>query len=60
MAPKIMRKMKNAVALFKIPAKKLSRAKTFYESIFDIKMEDMEMDNDCHRMFACVLYRQYD
>lgn len=46
MAPKTMRKMKNAVVWFEIPARKLSRAKKFYESIFDIKMEDMEMDND--------------
>ncbi len=46
MTPKTMKKMKNAVAWFEIPAKKLSRAKNFYESIFDIKMEDMEMDND--------------
>ena len=38
--------MKNAVAWFEIPAKKLSRAKNFYETIFDIQMEDMEMDND--------------
>ncbi|MGM0545576.1 MAG: VOC family protein [Bacteroidota bacterium] len=46
MAPKTMRKMKNAVAWFEIPAKKLNRAKKFYETIFDIAMEDMEMDND--------------
>lgn len=38
--------MKNAVAWFEIPAKKLNRAKKFYETIFDIAMEDMEMDND--------------
>jgi len=41
-----MRKMKNAVSWFEIPAKKLSRAKRFYESILDIKMEDMEIDDD--------------
>lgn len=46
MAPKTMRKMKNVVAWFEIPAKKLSRAKMFYETIFDIEMEDMEMDNN--------------
>lgn len=46
MAPKTMRKMKNAVSWFEIPAKKLSRAKRFYESILDIKMEDMEIDDD--------------
>ncbi len=38
--------MKNAVSWFEIPAKKLSRAKRFYESILDIKMEDMEIDDD--------------
>lgn len=46
MAPKTMRKMENAVAWFEIPAKKLRRAKKFYESIFDIKMEDMVMESD--------------
>ena len=46
MASKTKKKMKNAVSWFEIPAKKLSRAKKFYETIFDIQMEDMEMDND--------------
>ena len=46
MTPKTLKKMKNAVAWFEIPAKKLSRAKKFYESVLDIKMEDMEMGND--------------
>lgn len=46
MAPKTIRKMENAVAWFEIPAKKLRRAKKFYESIFDIKMEDMVMESD--------------
>lgn len=46
MAPKTMRKMGNAVAWFEIPAKKLSRAKKFYESIFDIEMQDMELESD--------------
>lgn len=46
MSPKTMGKMKHAVAWFEIPAKKLSRAKKFYESIFDIKMEDMVMESD--------------
>jgi predicted enzyme related to lactoylglutathione lyase len=46
MTPKTVRKMKNAVAWFEIPAKKLSRAKKFYESLFDIQMEDMDMDSD--------------
>lgn len=38
--------MKNAVSWFEIPAKELSRAKKFYESVLDIKMEDMEIDDD--------------
>ena len=46
MTPKTVRKMKNAVAWFEIPAKKLSRAKKFYESLFDIQMEDMDMGSD--------------
>lgn len=43
MATKTVTKMKNAVAWFEIPAKKLSRAKKFYESIFGFEMIDMEM-----------------
>lgn len=46
MAPKTAKKMKTAVAWFEIPAKKLSRAKKFYESVLDIKMEDMDMGSD--------------
>jgi predicted enzyme related to lactoylglutathione lyase len=46
MSPKTIKKMKNAVAWFEIPAKKLSRAKKFYETIFDIEMEDIELDSD--------------
>lgn len=46
MAPKTAKKMKNAVAWFEIPAKNLSRAKKFYESIFGIEMIDMDMDSD--------------
>lgn len=33
----------NAINWFEIPANDISRAKTFYESIFEIKMEEMEM-----------------
>jgi len=33
----------NSLNCFEIPATDLSRAKTFYETIFDIKMENMEM-----------------
>ncbi len=46
MAPKTMKKMKNAVAWFEIPAKKLNRAKKFYESIFNIEMIDMDMGTE--------------
>ncbi len=46
MVPKTLKKMKNAIAWFEIPAKKLSRAKKFYESIFEVEMIDMEMDSD--------------
>lgn len=35
--------MKNAVAWFEIPVKKLSRAKKFYESVFDFEMIDMDL-----------------
>lgn len=38
--------MKNAVSWFEIPAKKLSRAKKFYEAIFDIEMQDMELGTE--------------
>jgi predicted enzyme related to lactoylglutathione lyase len=46
MTPKTMKRMKNAVAWFEIPAKKLSRAKKIYESVFDIQMEDMDLSSD--------------
>lgn len=46
MAPKTVKKMKDAVTWFEIPAKKLSRAKKFYESIFDFEMINMDMDTD--------------
>ena len=36
-----MEKTANALNWFEIPAKDITRAKKFYESIFDIKMEDM-------------------
>lgn len=41
----------NAINWFEIPAKDISRAKTFYESIFEIKMEDMEMPDMKYAMF---------
>ena len=36
-----MEKTANALNWFEIPAKDISRAKKFYESIFNVKMEDM-------------------
>jgi predicted enzyme related to lactoylglutathione lyase len=36
-----MEKTANALNWFEIPAKDITRAKKFYESIFNIKMEDM-------------------
>ena len=41
----------NALNWFEIPAKDISRAKTFYESIFEIKMEEMEMSDMKYAMF---------
>lgn len=46
MAPKTMKKLKNAVSWFEIPAKKISRAKKFYESILDIEMIDMDLGTE--------------
>ena len=41
----------NAVNWFEIPAKDISRAKAFYESIFEIRMEEMEMPDMKYAMF---------
>jgi predicted enzyme related to lactoylglutathione lyase len=41
----------NALNWFEIPAKDILRAKTFYESIFEIKMEEMEMSDMKYAMF---------
>ena len=41
----------NAINWFEIPAKDISRAKTFYESIFEIKMEEMEMPDMKYALF---------
>jgi uncharacterized protein len=41
----------NAVNWFEIPAKEISRAKTFYESIFEVQMEEMEMSGMKYAMF---------
>lgn len=51
MSPKTMKKMKHAVAWFEIPATKLERAKKFYESILDIEMTYMNMDEFKMPMF---------
>jgi len=41
----------NAINWFEIPAADISRAKSFYESIFEIKMEQMEMPGMKYAMF---------
>lgn len=41
----------NAINWFEIPTIEMSRAKKFYESIFEIKMEEMEMPNMKYAMF---------
>jgi hypothetical protein len=35
--------MHNAIGWFEIPAKKLARAKKFYEAIFEVKMQEMNL-----------------
>ena len=41
----------NAINWFEIPVTEISRAKKFYETIFEIKMEDMEMPDMKYAMF---------
>ena len=41
----------NAINWFEIPALDISRAKKFYESIFEIKMEEMDMPGMKYAMF---------
>jgi len=41
----------NALNWFEIPATDISRAKRFYESVFEIKMEEMEMPGMKYAMF---------
>lgn len=41
----------NAINWFEIPAVDISRAKQFYEHIFEIKMDEMEMDGMKYAMF---------
>src|SRR6476469_7039372 len=43
--------MKNAISWFEIPATDLSRAQKFYETIFDMKMNPLEMPQFQMRMF---------
>lgn len=41
----------NAISWFEIPATDLNRATSFYETIFNIKLQPMDMDNIRMRMF---------
>jgi predicted enzyme related to lactoylglutathione lyase len=41
----------NAINWFEIPVEDVSRAKAFYEKIFEIKMEEMEMPGMKYAMF---------
>ena len=41
----------NAINWFEIPATDISRAKTFYETIFEITMHEMEMPDMKYAMF---------
>jgi predicted enzyme related to lactoylglutathione lyase len=41
----------NAISWFEIPVTDLSRAQKFYETIFDVKLEPMDLDNIKMRMF---------
>ena len=41
----------NALNWFEIPATDISRAKSFYENVFEIKMEEMEMPGMKYAMF---------
>lgn len=47
-----MKKLNNAILWFEIPVTDVSRAKTFYETIFDIQMTEVELDKD----FIIVLF----
>lgn len=41
----------NAINWFEIPATDIARAKKFYEQIFEISMEEMEMEGMTYAMF---------
>jgi len=43
--------MKNAISWFEIPSKDIDRATKFYETIFNIKLNAMDMPNIRMRMF---------
>ena len=47
-----MKKLNNAIIWFEIPVTNVPRAKTFYETIFDIQMTEVELDKD----FIIVLF----
>lgn len=43
--------MKNAISWFEIPASDLNRATKFYETIFNVKLNPLDLDNIKMRMF---------
>ena len=43
--------MKDAISWFEIPAKDLDRAQKFYETIFDVKLDAIDLPNIKMRMF---------
>ncbi len=43
--------MKDAISWFEIPASDLDRAQQFYEAIFDVKLDAIDMPNIKMRMF---------
>ena len=43
--------MKDAISWFEIPATNLERAQKFYETIFDVKLDPIDMPNIKMRMF---------
>ena len=43
--------MNNAISWFEIPATELDRAQKFYETIFNVSMIPMDMENIKMRMF---------
>ena len=43
--------MDNAISWFEIPATDLARAQQFYETIFQIEMQPLDLDNIKMRMF---------